>query len=100
MFKGLDITFFMTFEQLTQGFEGSEKKKQFNLEVEEIEAKNSSFFADRKSKYEPSNPDKLKNHFHFDTVDTGFATLIFTDDELPQYIVDEVLSVFKSIYPK
>lgn len=90
----------MTFEQLTQGFEGSEKKEQFYLEVEKIEEKYSTFFADRKSKFDPDKPDKLKYHFHFDIINTGFTNLGLTDDGLPESIVTEVFSVFKSIFPK
>ena len=90
----------MTFDQMAFGYEGAEKKEMLALEIEKIEEKNSSFFADRKSKINPEKLDKLKNHIHFDIADTGFTTIIFTDDELPQYIIDEVRLVHQSIFPK
>jgi hypothetical protein len=90
----------ITFEQLTQGFEGSEKKKQFFLELEKIEEKYSAFFSGRKSKFDPDKPDKLKYHLYFDLTNTEITNSGLTDDDLPNYIIDEVVNSFKSIFLK
>lgn len=72
------------------GTEYADRMQKFDADIEEIENKNSDLFEER----------KLSGHYFVSTFQNNTVRIVFTDDDLPQRIVKQVLDLFESFFPK